>query len=75
MRNELKEFEYLYKNYESARITFIDVTDKKDIVFDENFIGLKRYFGYTLNIVFKEYCLSHKSNKSSNDGPNNSIII
>ena len=55
MRNELKEFEYLYKNYESARITFIDVTDKKDIVFDENFIGLKRYFGYTLNIVFKEY--------------------
>ena len=55
MRNEFNEFEYLYKNYNSARTTFIDVTDRKNIVFDENFKGLKRYFGYTLNIVFNEY--------------------
>ena len=55
MRNELNEFEYLYKNYDTARITFVDVTDRKNIVFDENFRNLKRYFGYTLNIVFNEY--------------------
>ena len=55
MRNELNEFEYLYKNYDTARITFVDVTDRKNIVFDENFKNLKRYFGYTLNIVFNEY--------------------
>ena len=55
MRKELNEFEYLYKNYDSARTTFIDVTDRKNIVFDDNFKGLKRYFGYTLNIVFNEY--------------------
>lgn len=55
MRNELNEFDYLYKNYDAARTTFIDVTDRKNIVMDENFKGLKRYFGYTLNIVFNEY--------------------
>lgn len=55
MRNELEEFEYLYKNYDNARITFIDVTDRKTITFDDNFKSLKRYFGYTLNIVFNEY--------------------
>ena len=55
MRNELEEFEYLYKNYDNARITFIDVTDRKTITFDDNFKSLKRYFGYTLNILFNEY--------------------
>ena len=55
MRNELNEFDYLHKYYDAARTTFIDVTDRKNIVMDENFKGLKRYFGYTLNIVFNEY--------------------
>jgi hypothetical protein len=61
MRNEFNEFDYLYKNYDNARTTFVDVTDRKNIVFDDNFKGLKRYFGYTLNIVFNEYQNLHST--------------
>ena len=64
MKSELNEFEYLYKNYNDARTTFIDITDKKNIVFDDNFKNLKRYFGYTLNIVFNEY--SNLNSEQSN---------
>ena len=61
MRNELNEFEYLYKNYDAERTKFIDVTDRKNIVMDDNFKNLKKYFGYTLNIVFNEYNNLHLS--------------
>ena len=61
MRNELNEFDYLYKNYNNVRITFIDVTDRKNIDFDDNFKGLKRNFGYNLNIVFNEYQKLHST--------------
>lgn len=61
MKYEMNEFEYLYKIYDEARTTFIDVTDKKKIVFDDNFKGLKQYFGFTLNSVFKEYQSLHQT--------------
>ena len=61
MKYEMNEFEYLYKIYDEARTTFIDVTDKKKIVYDDNFKGLKQYFGFTLNSVFKEYQNLHQT--------------
>jgi len=61
MKYEVNEFEYLYKIYDEARTTFVDVTDKKKIVFDDNFKGLKKYFGFTLNSVFKEYQNLHQA--------------
>jgi hypothetical protein len=61
MKYEVNEFEYLYKIYDDARTEFIDVTDKKKIVFDDNFKGLKKYFGFTLNSVFIEYQNLHQT--------------
>ena len=74
MKYEINEFEYLYNIYDEARTTFIDVTDKKKIVFDDNFKGLKKYFGFTLNSVFKEYQNLHqtqyiRANNHFNDIP------
>ena len=55
MKNEMKEFNNLYKKYDNARTTFVDVTDEKEIIIDDNFKNLKKYFGFTLNMVYDEY--------------------
>ena len=55
IKKEIHEFSYLYKNYDNARTTFIDVTERKNVVIDDNIKNLKKYFGFTLNIVLDEY--------------------
>ena len=54
-KNEITEFNHLYKEYNSSRETFIDITDKKNIVINDEFKSLKNYFGFTLNVVYNEY--------------------
>ena len=53
----------MYKNYDYARTTFIDVTERENVVIDDNIKNLKKYFGFTLNVVDDEY---HKLNKVHN---------
>ena len=55
IKKEIHEFSYLYKNYDNARTTFIDVTERKNVVIDDNIKNLKKYFGFTLNVVLDEY--------------------
>ena len=55
IKSEISEFNYLYKNYDNARTTFIDVTERENVVYDDNFRNLQKYFGFTLNIIYKEY--------------------
>ena len=55
IKNEINEFNYMYKDYNEARKTFIDRTEKKNIVVDDEFKSLKNYFGFSLNVVYNEY--------------------
>ena len=55
IKKEINEFSYLYKNYDNARTTFIDVTEGKNVAIDDNIKNLKKYFGFTLNVVLDEY--------------------
>ena len=55
IKKEIHEFSYLYKNYDNARTTFIDVTERKNVIIDNNIKNLKKYFGFTLNVVLDEY--------------------
>ena len=55
IKNEINEFNYLYKEYITARKTFIDETDKKNIVINDEFKSLKNYYGFILNVVYDEY--------------------
>ena len=63
IKKEINEFSYLYKNYDNARTTFIDVTERENVVIDDNIKNLKKYFGFTLNVVYDEY---QKLNKVHN---------
>ena len=55
IKNEINEFNYMYKNYDEIRKTYIDMTEKKNLVIDDDFIILKKYFGFNLNVVYNEY--------------------
>ena len=55
IKDEINEFNYMYKNYDKIRTTFIDATDKKYFAEDDNFKSLKKNFGFILNSVYSEY--------------------
>ena len=55
IKHELNEFNYLYKKYENARNTFIDVSGRENVSHDDNYKNLQKYFGFTLNIIYDEY--------------------
>ena len=55
IKDEINEFNYMYKNYDEIRKTYIDMTEKKNLVIDDDFIILKKYFGFNLNVVYNEY--------------------
>ena len=55
IKNEINEFNYMYSNYDEIRKTYIDMTEKKNLVIDDDFIIYKKYFGFYLNVVFNEY--------------------
>ena len=55
IKNEINEFNCMYSNYDEIRKTYIDMTEKKNLVIDDDFIIYKKYFGFYLNVVFNEY--------------------
>ena len=55
IKNEIKEFHYMYKNYDKIRKTFIDITERKNFTADDNFRNIKKNFGFMLNVVYDEY--------------------
>lgn len=55
IKKELQQFEPIYNTYNEARTTYVDITDKRNYEINETFIGLERYFGYTLNVTIREY--------------------